>query len=952
MKSIEQALVIPIILIVFCLSVFGCSNSSNPLTPGEPDNPIEVSNSADASVLTDTRNVLGAWTVNVSPDNLTAEVIPARSASTIGDIFDADLYQFLTVNPCTNCLNVTRVFLDGYGDLCLKVAMKHPFNNIDTRPDLHGFDVRGIIIADQNGDQTFTDIKVMRPGGTEESAGIGSPSLNILNADGYTSHYDELVNDTRYFFNGIDMEGNLNPFFRFFESYGSQPFDPFLPHGHNVMPVASMNYSRTAVFDKSSLESDFTFYIVADVAYGHSATYLNRTDPQYYLPAYNRTEAWRVEYWIENNNLSYSDDTSSADVVVQVFDWQQGATVDPEYPTPGQLDSIPETSDVAQVELSIPSLQNAPIIVNAPESGQGTEDDPLQYRLRVVNENGYGISTCWGLLAVRDTLYGQAEPHGRLSVPETASGFPYDTLDIVDYAIYSPVFINVIGTHMVMFSPYLNYQNEMTIHKDYLFAKYGKTTLKPDFFMDPSHRKFRYDWDYDYDGVVFDAEGSGLPSEELEYNKGGEHNIGLRVSTNSVPNQEYVYTIPVWAEGLSFQNTLENASTIVDAASGRMSHAVAVTTDNYYAVTSHHKNNERNVWLSIGDKDGNFTTQSLTGTTGFFTDPCMVVIESGSNAGIYVAYSDQNANALIYTTKGNLDGSGFTSPVRISTGSPLLELYPVLLYHNNQLICYYVSASLTDSYIYASHSTNMGDSWSNDGWIMDNGSDDQTWPTAVSSGEKAYLLWEEEDTFILGDEIFMAESSDGINFPDYNSAVGFFNNEEEIKPCASFYRSQLAYTYLKYPHGLPDETNTVLSVYNTSEGSILSYPISTRNDMKHTYPSIGTASEGDFIVAYGAYDTAAENMYQVVLNIQSLDAAGAFTESAIINEATGSLLPLSANGVFCGVACRAPLGGVAVAENFIVFTKFNNGNYDAGDFRAYGQIDRLGVYTERDFLFY
>ncbi|MBU1023069.1 hypothetical protein KKB99_02175 [bacterium] len=62
------------------------------------DNPspdqILISDSSISPQTNPYRGVFGAWQVQIDWETLTAELIPARNAKTIGDIFDADLLQF------------------------------------------------------------------------------------------------------------------------------------------------------------------------------------------------------------------------------------------------------------------------------------------------------------------------------------------------------------------------------------------------------------------------------------------------------------------------------------------------------------------------------------------------------------------------------------------------------------------------------------------------------------------------------------------------------------------------------------------------------------------------------------------------------------------------------------------------------------------------------------------
>jgi hypothetical protein len=427
---------------------------------------------------------------------MTADLTPARNSITreamaIGDIYDSDLSQFLMVSPCENCLEIGGIFVDKYNSLNVKFRMRHPFTNITARPDLHGFDVRLILIT-EGGQNSYDDLNTMLPDGTEEP--VDGSFYFLQNADGYTSHHDQLPADTRYFMQGATVAGNVNPFLRFFDDFTTPAFDPASPAGYNVMPVGNTIYERTAVFSPYLTSSPgIVFYAVADVSYGVSAKLSNRNSPQYYLPSFNRTEPWRVEYWIENNYLDWQNPTSTADIMIQVFDWQHNATVDPAYPNASNLSGIRESSKVKRLELSNPNMQDGLLTTETVISGTGTPTDPLLYKITVMNQKTHGL-VAYALLQVKDELYGLAAPNGRLPIPNSPAGFPYSTLDIRDYSLYKMIYINIPDG-----LPNTSFNHELEITYADRCMK-SNQILEPTFFMDPSHSMFLYEWDFDYDG--------------------------------------------------------------------------------------------------------------------------------------------------------------------------------------------------------------------------------------------------------------------------------------------------------------------------------------------------------------------------------------------------------------------------------------------------------------------
>ena len=920
MKSLN--LLITMLFIFFLLT--SCSKNSNPTAPDQPQqngsdaNPLVV---ADSQLpVNPYRGVFGAWKVEIDPEKLTAEIVPARNANAIGDIFDADLLQFLTVSPCANCLRITNVYIGQDYCLNIDVGIKHPFNDIVARPDLHGFDVRLIFILD--GYWTpFSDIKVMQPGGAEEDALIGLHSL--LNADGFTSHFDSIVTDERYFLNGTDFLGNLNPFIRYFNKYTTDTFDPHAPTGHNVMQVGSPFEVRTAQLAGWGL-GGLVLYLVADVAYGHSATYLNRPDPQYYLPEYNRTEPWRTEYWIENNNLDAADPLSTADVMIQVFDWQQGATVDPDYPNPDNLSGISQSSNVSQLILSIPGLQNAPIIVDTPESGTGTPMDPLTYRLQVTNENGINHNPT-GLLAVRDELYGQT---GRLPIPESPSGFPYDTEDILDYTFYQIININ---------NPSCwdnSYDGELFLYDDDLYARYGNTTIHADFFMDPGGLRFQYRWDYDYDGVTFDVDGGGNPSPEIEFNTGGKHNVGLRIRTNSKPAQEYIYTIPVISSDDIFQTDLD--STVLDMkdnSSVNRAAAIGWSSDYYYCAFSSEAGTRRDIWLVVGNSEGVFTSNCITATMSEDCfHPSIQVIENGVNDRVVVVFNTMNGtNWDLYSTWGNLDGSNFLPShiTQIATTTDYSSFVDTIYQYGKIFAyCWIWDLMSPNQNLQIVYSEDYGESWTVHPTLVDSGSARKYEPTVVYNEPnfRTFLIWEDfRNGATTGTDIYMAESYGGLDFDPPLNLTNFSGNVDEKHPEAVSKGSKIAIAYLADPENTGDD-HVYVKLFDVYQQASIDFWVDYCSYGVHCLkPSIGMAVDNKMVLAYCTYNSTTEELKSIVAEVEAQDGFFDLRNNTIYNESVGTIPP-AALPYYPGsaVICRSHIDDKAY-ETFAVWTGYNNG---------------------------
>jgi hypothetical protein len=440
-----------LIVLILALVLPACSSGNgNPVAPPSGSNtdstapmdefvPQEASDVLySASRETSAYKAFGIYHVMIDSATLTGEIIPARNAQAIGDTFDADLTQFLILSPCYNCLRINGIVFLGDNQIQVGFSVKHPFPNLNDRPDLHGFDVRGIVIA--NGNYNFPLTMVEQSDG-ETLKARANVSL-ISNPDGYTSHFDSLATDTNYFDPPRDYNANINPYKRYFVDATSGAFDPQSPSGHNVMHTGATWDNTNYIFNSDPTEPVLDFAFVVDCAYGHSATWENRPTPYYFLPEYNRKEAWKVDYTIVSNDLQSGDTGSSAQIQVQVCDWQAGLTADPDYPNPDNMGGISADSDVASVSAEISNVSGL-VEETSPASGSGTDADPYIFNLTVTNTEGVAAGYYYGIIAVRDDLQGQQGPMG---IPENPNGFPFEGPEITDYSTYQVFLIRVAGS--------------------------------------------------------------------------------------------------------------------------------------------------------------------------------------------------------------------------------------------------------------------------------------------------------------------------------------------------------------------------------------------------------------------------------------------------------------------------------------------------------------------------
>jgi hypothetical protein len=950
-------------LFVVLIFLIGCSSNSTPTIPGSENQatgndevtadyaPI-ITHSANG--VTSYQGAFGAWKIGIDSDTMSAEILPSRNSAKIGDIYDADLSQFLEVSPCADCLEIGSLRIDGYGNLLLEMRLKHPFKNFAARPDLDGFDVRGIFIVNDSEPTTidYPDIQITKPGGTVEPAKIST--MFVLNADGYTSHFDELATDQRYFIGGQDVPGNLNPFLRFYEDYTTPAFDPANPVGQNVMKTGVDYSSRVAVLSGDILEGATEFFFVADVSYGQSAVFANRQNPKYFLPTFHRTEPWRVEYWIQNNGLDFTDAASTAEIVFQVFDWQQGATVDPNYPDQANLGGIPESSNVKRLEFSIPTVQNDLVVADTPISGTGTPTDPLKYQITITNENLCPYQT-YGLLAIRDELDGLAAPHGRSPIPVSPAGFPYETQDIQDYTYYQLIPVNMKKQPLLEGFTYFN-NNELRIPSAEQFANESagspRLTIHPEFFMDSSHKRFQYSWDGDYDGVIFDVDATGLPSPDIIFPSGGVKSIGLKVNTNTVPPTEYIYTIPVYAEGVGFHK-FTTSITSEDSTSAQLSQSAKMTSDRIYFLTTRATASYMVILLNIMDRKGNLLafTPISGGGVGPEYEGALDVVEYGADAGVYITYcKTEGGKSLLYFTKCDLNGENFLAPhKKVTTNVGLDEFQPIILQQFGTLHVYYVLSGGGNSKIYGAHSSNYGDDWIEDGWIANNGSLDQTIPSAAG-GSGIWLVWTElKDTATLGADLWIGSSGAGNIFSDLRRISQTTDKSFELFPSIAYFQYQIAIAYLSVPDGVA-EIHPRVMFYNTDTDVMWDYPIDHRTEAEYfnNRIAISSASNGRYVCAYGAYKTASQELFAEVVELTLGPQTGEFSER-VVYESGAMTVETGGNTIQPLVVCYNPIGGAPVVENFVAWRDFSGGYYKSvapAPTNYFGQIDTMYFVTE------
>lgn len=515
----------------------GCSSGrDNPVIPQENqssetmpaavnvinDIPVAYSDNLPDGGMTGT-GILGAFNVHIDIEKLSGELSSFRSSSAIGDSFIVDITSFLTVLPCFDCLKLEAISLNEEGNLVLSFSIKHPFKpgNLANPPsaanrlDLHIFDVFGVM--------HFTGM-----GEDYTSLGLSTSKTNLIDADGYSSTFDSKI-DTffpteaslhPYKVMSLDTStGNFNP------NSPTGFTDPTAPSGHNVLPMGSNPVRTDFELDFGDASESLDFTLVLTAAYGQSATKLTRLMPTYYLPEFNRKEAWKVQTTILANNLFQPDSNTYCDVRVRIWDWNHSATVNPALTS---KDQIKAPSTPSSVQIFIPDVTTVPVAAAGPLSGNGTTD-PLRFEARVYNTAKAGFGTKQGLVKVTDSRIPGMNTGGLGDGVDRNSVF-FNIPEFATYQIFSVDVEKPIPTAVITTDPRPPVVNPMEfVHID------GTSSY------DYDGNVTSYEWDFNYNGTTFDVDSTvadPLLPLVLDNNNNFENRlvtIALRVTDDNSP---------------------------------------------------------------------------------------------------------------------------------------------------------------------------------------------------------------------------------------------------------------------------------------------------------------------------------------------------------------------------------------------------------------------------------
>ncbi len=492
-----SVLVIVLTIVAFLI---GCSGGggSNPVTPdkasGAMDN-VPIIGVTDAKSSFNAIGLFGAYELTINSD-LTTEFVSKRVGA-IGEDYIVSGLAFFTIAPCPTCLKMTGVEITLDGNVLLTFEISHPFKkgitgdppSASNRLDLDVFDL-AMVIAPTGG------LAVPYP-----LTGETVYPDNCVGADGYTTELAEVIDDDAAlpFFLVIDDSDT-----------GTSTWNKF------AMGVENLSFD--AGFNLSGAVMTFDMYLT--MGYGFGARKPDRLAPKYYNPEFNRKAAWKIAVTppeggdppVMGNTWDDSDGVATHDVVVEVYDWQIGATVSAEADfADADPSEIYAASEPSGVSIEIPGMNTALNTLAVPDvpSATGMADDPWVFTLAIANQNLLAPGEYAGLVKVTDERAVMTPADGRDFIIDTDDGIELVHYSMPEYATYQIFTATVVlGCGPITgditappVCPHVGVINGASVSFTALAASGNGG--------DPI---VLYEWDMDYDGTTFDVDGTGATS--------------------------------------------------------------------------------------------------------------------------------------------------------------------------------------------------------------------------------------------------------------------------------------------------------------------------------------------------------------------------------------------------------------------------------------------------------
>jgi hypothetical protein len=369
----------------------GCS-STNPTVPdsyNSNETPGISMNESDGFF--SASGLLGAYTLTVDPDNLSAELVPVRTSS-IGESYLISGLAYFTLSPCSTCLTLTGIHLNPSGSVALSFNLKHPFQPGDTglppkannRRDLDIFDVAAVIVP-----TTGLPSRVFAFGFDSLYEGF------VEDPDGYTLDIFEL-----------DLNSAAMPYVLVIDENDESPIPS--PKKFNKF---AMGTNKDFDINLNLTTTPFVYDMYLTFGYGAAAKKATFLQPKYYNPEFNRKSAWKVVVTppegndppSSSNTWLSTDNTTTKIVRVEVYDWQTGAvqTSLADFALEPDTTKVLESSEVSGVKIEILGM-TADWVSSSIPTGTGMPGDPLVFNVSIANQNSLPAGTYPGLVTVVD----------------------------------------------------------------------------------------------------------------------------------------------------------------------------------------------------------------------------------------------------------------------------------------------------------------------------------------------------------------------------------------------------------------------------------------------------------------------------------------------------------------------------------------------------------------------
>jgi len=409
-RNYRVSLSIAFLILPFLLT--GCS-SGNSLIPHDNIQP-DFTNSVPIIAPTQfadgfsATGMLGAYELTIDKNAISGELVPMRTP-TLGQSYIVNGASFFTITPCATCLKIKALAYD-YPYIRADFLISHPFEKGDpSKPpsstnhlDLDIFDPILIVVPE---DEPPTEPHLIDVEIYSESCGY---------ADGYTRELADVIDNEwacPYFLVVDDSDTKISTWNRF--------------------EMGTENHEFSAWFTGGRFELFLTF------GYGLSTrTYLDRLNPIYFNPEFNRKAPWKVNVIPPAHGWSPDNRTETRDVIVEVYDWQIDATVDPNLDNPSDVYAA---SDIVGVGIEITYMFNELKISTTPDGTHtGKPDDPLIYKIPIANENLLQGGYYPGYVKVLDRrvppqspIYGQTD-----SIIDVPDGVTLNFTSMPEFATY------------------------------------------------------------------------------------------------------------------------------------------------------------------------------------------------------------------------------------------------------------------------------------------------------------------------------------------------------------------------------------------------------------------------------------------------------------------------------------------------------------------------------------